>query len=89
MDSFANGLIDIPAIVVNTSPSTPPPITTRDITSAGGISPNRMSDYSPSPMERRVPDYTLAEPNRSSLQRSRRTSDMSMLSTDLSLGKYL
>lgn len=86
---FANLSVDIPAIVVEISPSTPPPSTTRDITSARGNSPGRMSDYSPSPVEHRLPDFTLGEPNRTSLQRSRRTSEMSTLTTDLSLGKYM
>jgi len=40
-------------------------------------------------MEYSLSDLTLAEPNRTNLQRSRRTSDMSTLSTDISLGKYL
>jgi hypothetical protein len=74
---------DIPAIVVNATPSTPPP-TTRDITSARGDGTARTPEYSsPSPSGYYSPDLSLGESNRTSLQRSRRTSDMSMLSTDL------
>jgi len=64
-------------------PSTPPP-TTRDITSARREGTVRTPEYSsPSPMDHYSPDLSLGESNRTSLQRSRRTSDMSMLSTDL------
>ena len=81
-----HGLIyfeDIPAIVVDATPSTPPP-TTRDITSARGDGTARTPEYSsPSPSGYYSPDLSLGESNRTSLQRSRRTSDMSMLSTDL------
>jgi len=76
-------LEDIPAIVVDATPSTPPP-TTRDITSAGGNVLGRTPEYSsPSPGDHYSPDLSLGDSNRTSLQRSRRTSDMSMLSTDL------
>lgn len=76
-------LKDIPAIVVDTMPSTPPP-TTRDITSARSDSTGRIPEYaSPSPMNQYSPDLALSNSNGASLQRSRRISDMSMLSTDL------
>jgi hypothetical protein len=74
---------DIPAIVVDSTPSTPPP-TTRDITSVGRDGIVGIPEYSsPSPMDYYSPDLSLGESNRTSLQRSRRASDISMLSTDL------
>jgi len=74
---------DIPAIVVDTTPSTPPP-TTRDITSARGDGTGRIPEYaSPSPMNQYLPALALGSSDRAGLQRSRRISDMSMLSTDL------
>jgi len=79
---------DIPAIVVDTTPATPPP-TTRDITSARGDGTTKTPEYSsPSPSGYYSSDLSLGELNRTSLQRSRRMSDMSMLSTDLG-NKYL
>lgn len=75
---------DIPAIniVIEDMPSTPPQ-STRDITSAMNGSPSIIA--SPSQME--SPDF-LMDINRTSLQRNRRLSDMSMLSTDLG-NKYM
>ena len=74
------------------APSTPPPTTwnqltlTRDITSPQ--SDQGRSDHrspSPTPLPRTLsPDHTVLEHSfRSSLQRSRRTSDVSMLSADM------
>lgn len=71
---------DIPSIVVDVMPATPP-ASTRDISSLGydGSAPS-----SPSPSQRfQPPDILLGSPG-SGLQRSsRRNSDISMLSTDL------
>ncbi|KAI6127016.1 Ion transport protein-domain-containing protein [Pisolithus sp. B1] len=74
--------VDIPAIFVNSSPATPPPIISRDITSPRSEYETGQSDYessspSPSPSPR-----ILVSP--SSLQRARRVSDVSMLSADMS-----
>lgn len=81
-------LKDIPAIIVDTTPSTPPP-TTRDITSARGDNTRRIPDYaSPSPMDYYSPDLSPGNSDRMSHQRIRRISDMSMLSTDLG-NKYM
>lgn len=66
-------------------PSTPPQ-STRDITSAMNGSGRSPSIASPSQMD--SPDFSLMDANRTSLQRSRRLSDMSMLSTDLG-NKYM
>lgn len=75
---------DIPAIVLDSTPSTPPP-TTRDITSARGDGPGRtFESSSPTPGDHHYShDLSLGEANRASLQRSRRAGNMSMLSTDL------
>ncbi|OJA17446.1 hypothetical protein AZE42_05939 [Rhizopogon vesiculosus] len=78
--------LNIPAIHVDAAPSTPPPQLTRDITSPH--SDQGRSDYrspSPSPLPRTLsPELTILESSfRSSLQRSRRTSDISMLSVDM------
>jgi len=69
---------DIPAIVVESSPVTPPP-STRDITSP-------RIDFSPRPLDPDSPSRHLASRESYSgvsLQRSRRISDISMLSSDL------
>jgi hypothetical protein len=84
------GIADIPAIHVDAAPSTPPPLT-RDITSPH--SHQGRSDYrspSPSPLPRTLsPELTVLENSfRSSLQRSRRTSDVSMLSVDMGHGYW-
>ncbi|KAG2155280.1 Ion transport protein-domain-containing protein [Suillus bovinus] len=83
---------EIPAIQVDPAPSTPPPLT-RDITSPRsdyGRSNNGTSSPTPSPRtlgpspELNAWDHSF----RSSLQRSRRTSDVSMLSADMSHGYW-
>ncbi|KAG0695689.1 Ion transport protein-domain-containing protein [Suillus ampliporus] len=78
---------DIPAIHVDSAPSTPPPLT-RDITSPR--SDHGRADHSPSsptPSPRTLcpsPELGVLDHSfRSSLQRSRRTSDVSMLSADM------
>lgn len=78
---------DIPAIQVDPAPSTPPPLT-RDITSPR--SDHGRSDISPSsptPSPRTLapsPELNAWDHSfRSSLQRSRRISDVSMLSADM------
>lgn len=81
---------DIPAIFVNSSPATPPPIISRDITSPRSDHETGQSDYeSSSPtLSPRIlvsPSDLIADrPFRSSLQRARRVSDVSMLSADMS-----
>lgn len=77
---------DIPAIVVEDMPSTPL-VSTRDITAANrdsmfGDSP---SPSSPSPYNTPDFSFSLDTPSRRGrgLQRNRRVSDTSMLSTDL------
>ncbi|KAG1745083.1 Ion transport protein-domain-containing protein [Suillus paluster] len=81
------GIVDIPAIHVDSAPSTPPPFT-RDITSPRsdhGRSDQTPSSPTPAPKtlcpspELGVLDHSF----RSSLQRSRRISDVSMLSADM------
>ncbi|KAI6152729.1 Ion transport protein-domain-containing protein [Pisolithus thermaeus] len=81
---------DIPAIFVNSSPATPPPILSRDITSPRSEYETGQSDYessSPSPSPRILvsPSELPATDRsfRSSLQRARRVSDVSMLSVDM------
>ncbi|KAG1893620.1 Ion transport protein-domain-containing protein [Suillus fuscotomentosus] len=83
---------DIPAIQVDPAPSTPPPLT-RDITSPRsdrGRLDNSPSSPTPSPRtlgpspELNAWDHSF----RSSLQRSRRTSDVSMLSADMGHGYW-
>ncbi|KII90373.1 hypothetical protein PLICRDRAFT_173801 [Plicaturopsis crispa FD-325 SS-3] len=75
---------DIPAIVVDSLPTTPPPLSTLDIASA-----SRDSNYgSPSPSSPgtawRSPDASFGmDLSSRGLQRARRTSDISMLSGDL------
>ncbi|KAI0919913.1 hypothetical protein AcV5_001858 [Taiwanofungus camphoratus] len=76
---------DIPAIVVDSLPTTPPS-STRDITSPGRDTLLRRYAESDSPsMGQQSPDfsYILDSPLRPSLQRSRRTSDVSTLSIDM------
>ncbi|KDQ58077.1 hypothetical protein JAAARDRAFT_69375 [Jaapia argillacea MUCL 33604] len=80
-------LPDIPAIVVDGLPPTPPPMVTDDVTSARRDSMNPFSDsrspiHSPSLSPRHSPDVSLSLDSGASLQRSRRISDISMLSTD-------
>lgn len=75
---------DIPAIVVDDTPSTPPSITTRDITSPRHDM--ALDVDSPSPRSRlHSPEvsFTLDSHAGSGLHRSRRHSDVSMLSTDI------
>lgn len=76
---------DIPAIVVDELPSTPP--STRDITSANRDSMGFLNSTPPSPSPNISPDpsFALETPSRRGrgLQRHRRVSDTSMLSTDL------
>ncbi|KAG1748101.1 Ion transport protein-domain-containing protein [Suillus lakei] len=83
---------DIPAIQVDPAPSTPPPLT-RDITSPRsdrGRSDNSPSSPTPTPRtlgpspELNAWDHSF----RSSLQRSRRISDVSMLSADMGHGYW-
>lgn len=83
---------DIPAIHVDSAPSTPPPLT-RDITSPRSNhdrSDNSPSSPTPSPRtlgpspELNAWDHSF----RSSLQRSRRISDVSMLSADMGHGYW-
>ncbi|EGN97267.1 hypothetical protein SERLA73DRAFT_110442 [Serpula lacrymans var. lacrymans S7.3] len=78
---------DIPAIVVDAFPSTPPP-STRDITSPrseNGRTQHESWSPTPSPLELHPsPQLSFADSApRSSLQRARRTSDISMLSADI------
>ncbi|KAH8105357.1 Ion transport protein-domain-containing protein [Cristinia sonorae] len=79
----------VPAIIVEGSPSTPPPSTiTRDITSPGQ-SIYRISDPdSPTPRSAILPSpevtFSLESPG-ANLHRSRRFSEASMLSTDIAL----
>ncbi|KAI6144232.1 Ion transport protein-domain-containing protein [Pisolithus tinctorius] len=82
---------DIPAIFVNSSPATPPPIISRDITSPRSEYETGQSDYeasSPTPSPRILVSSselpTADRSFRSSLQRARRVSDVSMLSADMS-----
>lgn len=82
---------DIPAIFVHSSPATPPPAISRDITSPRSEYETGQSDYesnSPSPSPRILvsPSELPATDRsfRSSLQRTRRVSDVSMLSADMS-----
>ena len=73
----------IPAIIVDDTPSTPPPIITRDITSPRQ---DAVSDYdSPSPRRLHSPELSFVGDAQSGagLHRSRRISDISMLSTDI------
>lgn len=86
-DDDPMGILDIPAIQVDPAPSTPPPLT-RDITSPR--SDHGRSDISPSsptPSPRTLapsPELNAWDHSfRSSLQRSRRISDVSMLSADM------
>ncbi|KAL4071924.1 Ion transport protein-domain-containing protein, partial [Scleroderma citrinum] len=81
--------IDIPTIFVNSSPATPPPLGTRDIVSPHSDHELGQSDYdSPSPTQSpriRIPSLSTVDRSfRSSLQRARRVSDVSMLSADMS-----
>ncbi|KAL5522184.1 CCH1 [Sanghuangporus sanghuang] len=81
---------DIPAIIVEDMPSTPP-ISTRDITLANRDSmgffnePSSPSPSLPSPYHSPDLSITLDSPSKRGrgLQRNRRVSDMSMLSADL------
>ncbi|KAG6337189.1 hypothetical protein ID866_1903 [Astraeus odoratus] len=82
---------DIPTIFVHTSPATPPPLSTKDITSPNNDHEMGQSDYdspSPSTSPRIIipsPEFPGIERSlRSSLQRARRVSDVSMLSADMS-----
>lgn len=91
-DDDPTGIADIPAIQVDPAPSTPPPLT-RDITSPRsdrGRLDNSPSSPTPSPRtlapspELNAWDHSF----RSSLQRSRRISDVSMLSADMGHGYW-
>ena len=80
---------DIPAIIVDDFPTTPP-MMTRDITSPYQTPIHRSLDGNDTPMAitpgiLQSPDvsYTLDTPSRP-LQRRQRTSDVSMLSIDMS-----
>ncbi|KAF8840292.1 hypothetical protein BDN67DRAFT_996862 [Paxillus ammoniavirescens] len=80
---------DIPTILVDATPATPPPLTTRDITSPGGdygqASEHDLGSPTPSPRIL-LPSPELSAVDRSfrvSLQRARRVSDVSMLSADM------
>ncbi|KIM51695.1 hypothetical protein SCLCIDRAFT_33242 [Scleroderma citrinum Foug A] len=81
---------DIPTIFVNSSPATPPSLCTRDIASPCRDSElGQSDDDSPNPSHSRIrissPEFSAVDPSfRSSLQRARRVSDVSMLSTDMS-----
>ncbi|KAI0667461.1 Ion transport protein-domain-containing protein [Trametes maxima] len=80
---------DIPAIIVDDFPTTPPTIT-RDITSPGQTPVHRFVDSdTPSAITPGIlqsPDMSFAvdTPSRRMLQRRQRTSDVSMLSIDMS-----
>ncbi|KAL6310254.1 Ion transport protein-domain-containing protein [Sparassis latifolia] len=78
---------DIPAIVVDSHPTTPPS-STRDITSPGQDTTMRRfvdSDSPLAPLGGNLSELslTLDTPSRPGLQRSRRTSELSMLSVDI------
>ena len=82
--------LGVPAIIVESSPVTmTPPPTSRDITSPGQISYHHMDPESPTPRPATLhsPELTfsLESPSGSNLQRSRRISDASMLSTDIAV----
>jgi len=86
--NFSNA-IDIPAIVVDSMPTTPttPPVS-RDIASYYYTSGVSSTPSSPTPQRTRLPDSSLEmspTPGASGLHRASRrmTSDLSMLSTDL------
>ncbi|OCH86932.1 hypothetical protein OBBRIDRAFT_890152 [Obba rivulosa] len=89
------GHSDIPAIVVETSPTTPPmmsPLMTRDITSPEHDAIRQFSelDSPPSRLQGMMQptldhSFTVDTPSRSSLQRNRRTSDLSTLSLDTTM----
>ncbi|KIK93928.1 hypothetical protein PAXRUDRAFT_828487 [Paxillus rubicundulus Ve08.2h10] len=80
---------DIPTILVDATPATPPPLITRDITSPGAdYGPALEHDSgSPTPSPRILlpsPELSAVDrPFRVSLQRARRVSDVSMLSADM------
>ena len=86
--SLKSCMTDIPSIVVENMPETPP-MSSRDIASAG-----LESSPSPSDSRYRDPDYTRSMsmdlPSGSRLQRSgiRRTSDYSTFSMDMSKSPY-
>ncbi|KAF5341523.1 hypothetical protein D9758_012561 [Tetrapyrgos nigripes] len=73
------GSQEIPSIIVDAMPSTPPH-TTRDISSLGFDSVPNSPHHSPSP------SMSIDRNSTSALQRSKRLSDVSRLSTDL--GRY-
>jgi hypothetical protein len=86
------GIVDIPAIQVDPAPSTPPPLT-RDITSPRSDRGRlNSSPSSPTPSPRTLgpsPEFNVWDhASQSSLQRSRRISDVSMLSADMGHGYW-
>ncbi|KAG1824615.1 Ion transport protein-domain-containing protein [Suillus subaureus] len=92
VDDDLMGIVDIPAIQVDPAPSTPPPLT-RDITSPHsdrGRSDNSPSSPTPSPRTLGPsPEFNAWDHSfRTSLQRSRRISDVSMLSADMGHGYW-
>ncbi|KAH9849175.1 Ion transport protein-domain-containing protein [Lenzites betulinus] len=80
---------DIPAIIVDDFPATPPMIT-RDITSPGQTPIHRFGDgdtssaMSPGILQSPDLSFGVDTPSRRMLQRRQRTSDISMLSIDMS-----
>lgn len=73
----------LPDIVVDAGEPVTPPFTTRDITSPGQHTSPFMDPETPSPIYRgHSPEHSLSfeTPSRSTLQRTRRVSDVSMLS---------
>jgi hypothetical protein len=91
-EMMLNAQRDIPAIQVDPAPSTPPPLT-RDITSPRSDRGRlNSSPSSPTPSPRTLgpsPEFNVWDhASQSSLQRSRRISDVSMLSADMGHGYW-
>ncbi|KAL7278048.1 hypothetical protein ACG7TL_008012 [Trametes sanguinea] len=80
---------DIPAIIVDDFPATPP-MSTRDITSPGQTPVHRFGDsdtpsaFSPGNLQSPDVSFAIDTPSRCALQRRQRTSDVSAWSVDLS-----